>query len=201
LSNTSDLVHQFLIVLSEVKPLVWRRIQVPGTYSFWDLHVAIQDSMGWSDAHLHVFKINHSDTGQPLEIGIPDDEGISSVEQLPGHLIQIADYFSLHDDVARYVYDFGDDWRHVVVFETWLTEEEGIEYPRCISGENKCPPEDVGGPSGYQRFLEAIRNPDHKEHETYLNWIGGNFDPMEFDPSQIFFDDPQEQWQFAFGEE
>ena len=40
------LVHQFLIVLSETNPLVWRRIQVPERHSFWDLHVAIQDAMG-----------------------------------------------------------------------------------------------------------------------------------------------------------
>ena len=34
-------VLQFLVVLSETDPLVWRRIQVPAEYSFWDLHVAI----------------------------------------------------------------------------------------------------------------------------------------------------------------
>jgi hypothetical protein len=42
------LVHQFLIVLTGIEPLVWRRIQVPAAYSFWDLHVAIQDAMGGS---------------------------------------------------------------------------------------------------------------------------------------------------------
>ncbi len=40
------LVHQFLIVLTGTDPLVWRRIQVPERYSFWDLHVAIQDRAG-----------------------------------------------------------------------------------------------------------------------------------------------------------
>ena len=41
-------VHQFLIVLTGIDPLVWRRIQVPEAYSFCDLHVAIQDAMGGS---------------------------------------------------------------------------------------------------------------------------------------------------------
>src|SRR5262249_2108046 len=53
----SKLVHQFLIVLSGTNPLVWRRIQVPEKYSFWDLHVAIQDAMGWLDYHLHEFRL------------------------------------------------------------------------------------------------------------------------------------------------
>ncbi|MFT5144912.1 MAG: hypothetical protein ACI84D_003552, partial [Thalassolituus oleivorans] len=30
------------------------------------------------------------------------------------------------------------------------------------------PPEDVGGSPGYQEFLEAIRNVNHPEHESYL---------------------------------
>ncbi len=45
-STRPKLVHQFLIVLSGTDPLVWRRLQVPERYSFWDLHVAIQDSIG-----------------------------------------------------------------------------------------------------------------------------------------------------------
>ena len=51
------LVHQFLVVLSGTDPLVWRRIQVPEKYSFWDLHVAIQDAMSWLDYHLHEFRL------------------------------------------------------------------------------------------------------------------------------------------------
>ncbi|MBF0257441.1 MAG: hypothetical protein HQK62_01170 [Desulfamplus sp.] len=42
-----NLVLQFQISSQEVKPFIWRRIQVPATYFFWDFHVAIQDSMGW----------------------------------------------------------------------------------------------------------------------------------------------------------
>ena len=51
------LVHQFLVVPAGTDPLVWRRIQVPEKYSFWDLHVAIQDAMGWLDYHLHEFRL------------------------------------------------------------------------------------------------------------------------------------------------
>ncbi len=37
-------VYQFKIVLQGLRPEIWRRIQVPKSYSFWDLHVAIQDA-------------------------------------------------------------------------------------------------------------------------------------------------------------
>jgi hypothetical protein len=67
-------IYRFKIVLAEVEPPVWRRIEVPGSYSFWDLHVAIQDAMGWSDSHLHEFSLADPRTGRPKRIGIPDDE-------------------------------------------------------------------------------------------------------------------------------
>ena len=40
-------VYQFNLRLLGVAPPIWRRVQVPETYSFRDLHVALQDSMGW----------------------------------------------------------------------------------------------------------------------------------------------------------
>ena len=55
----------------------------------------------------------------------------------------------------------------------------------CLAGERACPPEDVGGVWGYEGFLEAIRDPNHPEHEDYLEWIGGEFDPEAFDLEAI----------------
>ena len=62
---------EFRIGLTEIEPLIWRRIEVPASYSFWDLHVAIQDSLGWLDYHLHAFRVPNPETGVVDEIGIP----------------------------------------------------------------------------------------------------------------------------------
>ena len=64
MKRRSDHVWQFMIVLHRVEPPVWRRIHVPESYSFWDLHVAIQDAMGWLDYHLHEFRIVNPKTGR-----------------------------------------------------------------------------------------------------------------------------------------
>ena len=63
---------QFLVVLLQTDPLVWRRIQVPDDYSFWDLHVAIQDAMGWQDYHLHEFRLVDPQRGKVERLCIPD---------------------------------------------------------------------------------------------------------------------------------
>lgn len=195
-----QMIFQFLVVLVDVDPLVWRRIRVPGRYSFWDLHVAIQDAMGWLDYHLHEFKLNDPESGKQVRIGLPDDEDPYGMEVLADHLVPITDYFIHDNEFALYTYDFGDGWRHLVVFEDLMQPEKGVHYPHCLSGERKCPPEDCGGPHGYERFLEAIRNPDHEEHEEYLAWIGGNLDPEDFSPELVQFDDAEERWRMAFDE-
>jgi hypothetical protein len=80
-----------------------------------------------------------------------------------------------------YEYDFGDSWQHEVVLEKTLEPEPKIKYPRCIEGERACPPEDCGGIWGYAEFVEAIRDPQHENHEEMLEWGGGEFDPEGFD--------------------
>ncbi len=52
------------------RPPIWRRIQVPDYYTFWDLHASIQNAMGWLDLHLHAFKIMNPKKRIEEEIGI-----------------------------------------------------------------------------------------------------------------------------------
>jgi len=82
-------------------------------------------------------------------------------------------------------YDFGDGWEHTIVLEKIIAPDPKARYPRCLDGARACPPEDCGGIYGYGDFLEAIKNPDHEQHEEMLEWIGGEFDPEEFDPEAV----------------
>ncbi len=77
--HRTNIVYQFRIELSEIEPTIWRVIQVPSEYSFWDLHVAIQDAMGWLDYHLHAFRVRMPRKKTETEIGIPDDESFDRV--------------------------------------------------------------------------------------------------------------------------
>ncbi|MFN8009140.1 MAG: plasmid pRiA4b ORF-3 family protein [Terriglobia bacterium] len=190
-------VCQFLIVLPRTEPLVWRRIQVPERYSFWDLHVAIQDAMGWEDYHLHEFIILDSKPSRVTRIGIPDDEMLEERPYLAGWNVPIRKYLAAGSEPIRYRYDFGDNWEHIVEFEEWLPADSGI-YPRCIAGAGACPPEDVGGTGGYAEFLRTIANRRHPERAALLEWVGGAFDPHAFDPGIVQFDDPTKRWKTAF---
>jgi len=168
--------------------------------SFWYLHCAIQDAMGWLNGHLHCFRVPAAGPGGRIEIGIPDPEGFDSVEILPAWNIRIDEYFTREGDRAEYDYDFGDGWEHDLILERILEAEEGARYPRCIDGARSCPPEDCGGPLGYERLLKIVSNDEHEEHESMMEWLGGTFDPEAFSVDDVYFLDPESALSDALAE-
>lgn len=175
--TTDRVLYQFKITLLGTRPPIWRRILVTdGTLD--DLHEHIQTAMGWTNSHLHQFEIRGRIYGDPelLDDGFGDIEFVDSLET------KLSDMVSGKRRLKKfkYMYDFGDGWEHEIEFEGIVPAESGKKYPGCIDGKRACPPEDVGGVWGYPEFLEAIRNPQHEEHESYLEWIGSEFDPEAF---------------------
>jgi hypothetical protein len=200
----SNIVYQFRIELSEIEPAIWRVIQVPSEYSFWDLHVAIQDAMGWLDYHLHAFRTRMPHKKKEMEIGIPDDEEFDHHPVVAGWEVPITRVFSKPGTSAIYDYDFGDGWSHNVLLEGILLKKEGAEYPLCAAGERACPPEDCGGVPGYYQLLEILADPDHPEYDEYNEWLKGQaknyspYDPEKFEPDKVEFWDPKRRWKMAF---
>ena len=192
-------IVRFRVALRHVSPPVWRRIEVPASYDFWELHVAIQDAMGWTDSHLHVFRINNPRTGTVDDIGIPDDDQfMDGPFSLPGWKTPIAKYFAAIGAKAKYAYDFGDGWEHDVTLEAKVAREPDVMYPRCVAGRRACPPEDCGGPPGFEELRRVIDDPTDPEHASMMEWLGGSYDPAHFDARNVQFDDPQARWEFAF---
>lgn len=175
--KSGDFVYQFKIALIDLAPPVWRRIQVPDC-DLGQFHRYLQGAMGWQNCHMHQFVI--------------DGERFSSVGPFgsdPLDDFRNEDAVRLSDLIPQsgrrrvrwlYEYDFGDDWRHEVLFEGFPMVDAKAPAPRCLAGERACPPEDCGGPWGYADYLDAINDPEHEEHDSMLEWRGP-FDPEAFD--------------------
>ncbi|MEW6522611.1 MAG: plasmid pRiA4b ORF-3 family protein [Bacillota bacterium] len=183
-------VYRFKVTLKGIRPPIWRRIEVLGNYTFYDLHVAIQDAMGWQDYHLHEFEVRVP-TGGVISIGLPDDEFGRSV--LPGWKTPLRRFFGKGVRRVTYVYDFGDYWQHEVVLEEITRADQAKEYPRLLKGKRACPPEDCGGVPGYYHLLKTLSDPENPAYQETLEWVRGAYDPEFFDPDQVFFDDPAER--------
>lgn len=174
-------IYQLRISLKDLKPVIWRRIQVRDC-SLDRLHEHIQTAMGWTNSHLHHFQINGELYGDPLLM----EENFGDCYHADSTVTPLSKV--LPKSGARlpfeYEYDFGDSWLHEVLFEGCLKADPGQRYPLCLEGERACPPEDVGGTSGYLDFVRSIGNADDEEHQENLIWVGGSFDPEAFDPEK-----------------
>ncbi len=164
-------VVQLRIQLEDTAPVVWRRLLVPGSIRLPKLHDIFQAAMGWTDSHLHSFRIGESLYGMQFD-DYPDEE----IDE------KTVTVFQAVRDHRRftYEYDFGDSWEHSVVVEEMLKAPNGLKYAVCIDGQNACPPEDCGGTHGYSLMLEALADPTHEEHRDFARWLGAPFDPEAF---------------------
>jgi hypothetical protein len=174
-----ETIYQIRISLDHIRPPIWRRVLVPGKYTLGDLHLVIQVAMGWQFSHLHEFVINDQSFTSPDEMEFSEFENLE--DESSYRLMDVVEEGSRF----HYEYDFGDSWEHTLFVEKVFPAEKEPVVPVCIKGKRACPPEDVGGFPGYQHFLEAMANPDDPDHDEYLEWFGGSFDPEAFDLKDI----------------
>ena len=176
-------VYQLKVELQYTEPSVWRRLHVASDLSLWQLHENLQIIMGWMNSHLMIFQQGDRTLGRPDW----DDTGEDDSED--ARRVKIRELLKEPGDKMIYEYDFGDSWTHEIVLEKVLDAEESrYRYPRCIAGGNAAPPEDCGGPPGFENLKRVIADPDDEEHEETLGWLDfyyPNYDPAEFSLSAI----------------
>lgn len=165
-------VFHLRVQLQDTNPVVWRRLLVPGSVRMSKLADMLIFAMGWTNSHLHSFRVNDKLYGMHAE-DWPDEE----IDENDFTVLQV-----LREQRRFFFdYDYGDGWEHEIVIEELTWSYFGLKFAVCLDGANACPPEDVGGPGGYMAFLEAIGDLEHEEHDSYLEWVGGPFDPAAFD--------------------
>lgn len=156
---------------------VMREIAVPAAMSLADLHGLIQVTFGWLDSHLHQYEGHrlNADPAQvrhPLWVSYPK-EGIEdwwypgSVGSVCEDFTRIKDVFAPGVDVW-YQYDLGDNWQHKITL--LATERRADRRPMLEGYVGVCPPDDAGGPSGFERLLDQLNNPKDPEYAHAVSW-------------------------------
>jgi len=143
-----------------------------------ELHLVLQAEFGWTNSHLHEFEVRGLSYGDELADAERDDDDARTFEEME---VRLRDFTREPGTFFRYVYDMGDNWVHTVCLEKHVSLEPALKVARCVEGARARPPEDIGGPSGYQEFLEALLDPSHEDHKQMKRWAGGHFDPEWFD--------------------
>ena len=169
-------VYEFTISLEDTSPLVWRRCLAHEIINLDELHMLIQMTMGWEAKHLYEFEI-----GDQIYTS-PENADESHSENAEDFLLQ--DVLEDHREFT-YAYDFGDGWQHKVKITNIFEHDTRLKYPLCTGGENACPPEDCGGPGGFEDLKKILSGKDCDEKSELMNWVGGFFNPTTFDPNFV----------------
>lgn len=155
----------------------WREIVVPQDWTFYDLHEAIQSCFLWWDYHLFDFKLRMQ--GRRVEIGDPERDGVDATfsfmctsgdarKQLDAGSTPLLDAFP-RSRTARHAYDYGDGWEHRVKLVETIPLYRG-EMPVCTGGVGDAPPEDVGGPYGFEEFVRTMADAHDPDHASVEAW-------------------------------
>jgi hypothetical protein len=177
-------VHQLKVTLRDIRPLIWRRLQVPSDATLLDLHFVLQRAFDWDNSHLHEFE-GGSSRAKRVRYGCPEpDDFMSSVPLLDEAEVSLAAALPAKGSGLLYRYDFGDDWKHDILVEKVLAAAPGVTRPRCLAGRRAGPPEDCGGPWSYEDFVAALADPNDEDHEERREWAG-DFDPEVFDLTKV----------------
>lgn len=169
-------VYQLKIVLSGVRPQIWRRVQVPADIPLEELHLVLQAAMGWTNSHLHSFTFGERHYTMPYEEGALEELRMEDERER-----DLSELITEPKETFAYDYDFGDNWQHVITLEKILPAALDTKYPVCLEGKRACPPEDCGGAWGYADLLKVLRNPAHPEYKDMRAWAGRKFDAEVFD--------------------
>jgi len=174
-------IYQIQVALKNFRPKIWRRLLIPSGVLLLDLHEIIQTSMGWTNSYLHQFIKNKTYYMAKMEY----DDFWDEMGNVDYKAIKISDLLKKEKEKIIYEYDFGDGWEHDIILEKILPIDHKIDYPICLKGKMNCPPEDCGGIWGYSEMLEILKQPDHEEYETYIEWLGNGFNPEYFDIDKV----------------
>jgi len=174
-----DDLYQLFVRLDGIEPPIWRRLLVSKQTGLPRLHLILQDLMGWLDYHLHRFEI-----GDGVAFALPSIEDFSPLP-IDYRLLTLDQIAPREGARFRYVYDYGDNWIHEITVENRRRPVPARRYPVVLEGRRATPPEDVGGPHGYQDLLEVLQDPEHEEHVRYRMWVGPRFDPEHFDVTAV----------------
>lgn len=177
--RTDVVTYRVRVDIRGAKPPVWRRLDLASDLMLDELHAVLQASFDWHDVHLHQFgagptsfydrQTEHFLSKYAVEEG--EDDGV------PESDVRLDEVLAEPGDRLFYVYDFGDDWQHVVKLESVLPRDDP-RAPRavCTKGRQPSPAENCGGAWAYN-LIVAATDPSSRRHREAVEELARTFGP------------------------
>jgi hypothetical protein len=176
------MIYQIKISLKDIRPEIWRRIQIDSETTLYEMHHIIQIAMNWWNYHLYQFVINDKLNRNRTRYGNP--ELLDDPDSTDDRSALISSILFNEKDTLIYEYDFGDSWKHLIKLEK-IIQIGKIKYPKCTAGKLNTPPEDCGGISGFYNFVDIMSDKKSRDYKSTKKWYGGEYDPAFIDIAKI----------------
>ena len=176
MTSTHDIVR-LKITLDNVKPTVMRRIEVPVSVKLDTLHEMIQAIMPWDNYHGYDFRVRETCWGIPMpemeDFGFPIADARNATL---AHALSEPNFKTL-----RYIYDFGDDWRHTIKVERRFAAELWDSVSAPYRGQGPLSAGRLRRTVGLCRVSGGrMSDPHHPRHAELVGWLGRR-DPNKID--------------------
>jgi hypothetical protein len=165
--------------LAGTKPPLWRRLELASDLFLDEVHEVIQAAFGWTDSHLHQFGSGPRYYSPETEYYLCPYQAEEGEPGVPEEDVRLDEVLTRPGDRLFYMYDFGDDWEHVIKLEATAPRDNTAPRAVCLDGRRDGPPEDCGGVGGYELVSAATDplNPDHSDAVAEFERMYG----LEFD--------------------
>ncbi len=178
------MIYEFKITLEDVGLPVSRKVHIKKDASFYELHELIQAAFDWTASHLYGFYVLKTNGHQKNRVEITGNSAGILMEDSNQVIYcdkneKLSKWFKKPKDLVSYIYDYGDNWEHMIEFVREVELEKTTKYPVCIEAENLAPPED-------SRFELIAGNLNLIAEDNQLLLMDVNEDIEYWEP---FFDD------------
>jgi hypothetical protein len=175
--------YRVRVDLKGTKPPLWRRLELASDFFLGDLHDIIQAAFGWTDSHLHRFASGPGFYSHRTEYYLCPFDVAEGETGIPEEQVRLDEVLADDGDRLFYLYDFGDDWEHVIRLEAVLHREGYAPRAVCTDGRRPGPAEDSGGVGAYELRVAATdpARPDHADAVAeFARMFGDDLDPGAF---------------------
>jgi len=145
MSRSAPRVYEVTLRLSDVEPVVWRRLRISSGATLSRSARVFAVAMGWSPGRPYAFSVGPLRYEGRQVGGTWDDVVTARLRQV------------LPDAGSELEFEYGNDhaWHLVVRLERLLPPNDYLYTPLCLDGAGGTPPVDVGGPWAYEEWREG----------------------------------------------
>lgn len=181
----TDVTLRIRIQLQRVRPVVWRRVEVPGSITLDRLHTVVHVAMGWSGIDGHEFSVGRSsrDPWRTSFVSAADQfaslhgaptpalrPAFDAVDR-PSTELRLAEVLRAPGDVLLYRY--GLAWEHRLRLERVL---EGESRPRCVAGRRAVPANYLLNSWNYSALVSTAHAlASGVQDDDAADWLAGHF--------------------------